>query len=200
MVPPNGAKLHNNDRFHVVSTFEPFFLLHQSQTTDIALISVLSGFWMIAMVGKCAIFKTILSIGILTRPVNLLTFVDQAISTANRSLTLWFSVLTLLLDRPPVAALDHFLPASFCHLYAYFFYFASAYGAVGSCGLSLFRLAYLKCGNVQRLMGPGHASVWWTIGKCPGKKTPMFAVEKEMGKAFTLVELVCQLSLAKHLE
>ena len=65
------------ETFKVMSMFEPYFLLHQSLATDAILVIVMTTVWILAMVAKYSIFKTIFNIGIWTRPINLLILVDQ---------------------------------------------------------------------------------------------------------------------------
>ena len=144
------------ETFKVKSMFEPFFLLHQSLTTDAILVAVMSVVWILAMVAKYSIFKTIFNIGIWTRPINLLILVDQTINTIHRSCSCWLILLTLVLGHP----MAHYFPPSFCTTYNYIKHFGTIYGAVGSCGISLFRLAYFKSSSVKWLIGPSN-NIWW---------------------------------------
>ena len=73
-----------------------FVLLDLTPTGRYASIFGLSACLMIAITAKCSIFKTIFTLGIKSKPVNLLIFLDQLCNTVHRSLSIFVSICSFL--------------------------------------------------------------------------------------------------------
>ena len=89
------VKLSNgiSETLNVLEVYQQHFLLEFSKPTKATLIVVLFAVWLVSMVAKTAIFRSILMNGFRARPVNLLMFLDQAVGTIRQSCLIWSTAI-----------------------------------------------------------------------------------------------------------
>ena len=132
---------------------EKFILLDMTLTSQYASVFGLAACLAIAITAKCSIFNTIFTIGIKSRPINLMIFLDQLCNTLHRSLSILICIWIVVTGR----SVSSILGDSACWIYMFLGVFGIHHGTFGNFGITLFRIVSIKC-NITPRQG-----FWWSF-------------------------------------